>query len=147
MTYQGDIFRISTFCFQLPSVCLWSACSHHLPPGQESWFLPNSSKICVRLLVYVSLEEEPGLCFIAELLFKLGFPGDSAVKNPLGTGTFPGEGNGNPFQYSCLGNPTDGLAHGVAKESDTTERLNNNSKVQGSICGTIRTAAMSLSTA
>ena len=131
----------------LGSVCLRSACSHHLPPGQESWFLPNSSKICVRLLVYVSLEEEPGLCFIAELLFKLGFPGDSAVKNPLGTGTFPGEGNGNPFQYSCLGNPTDGLAHGVAKESDTTERLNNNSKVQGSICGTIRTAAMSLSAA
>ena len=37
----------------------------------------------------------------------------------------PGEGNGNPFQYSCLGNPTDTGArrvtvHGVAKESDTT---------------------------
>ena len=33
----------------------------------------------------------------------------------------PGEGNGNPLQYSCLENPTDGgawwatLAHGVAK--------------------------------
>ena len=32
----------------------------------------------------------------------------------------PGEGNGNPLQYSCLGNPTDGGAwqatvHGVAK--------------------------------
>ena len=23
----------------------------------------------------------------------------------LGFGRFPGEGNGNPFQYSCLGNP------------------------------------------
>ena len=23
-----------------------------------------------------------------------------------GSGRFPGEGNGNPFQYSCLGNPT-----------------------------------------
>ena len=34
-----------------------------------------------------------------------------------------GEGNGNPFQYSCLGNPMDGgawwaIAHGVTKESD-----------------------------
>ena len=36
-----------------------------------------------------------------------------------------GEGNGNPLQYSCLGNPTDTEAwratvHGVTKESDQT---------------------------
>ena len=42
-----------------------------------------------------------------------------------GLGRFPREGNGNPFQYSCLGNPMDRGAcldsvHGVAKESDTT---------------------------
>ena len=41
------------------------------------------------------------------------------------SGRSPGEGNGNPFQYSCLGNPTDRGAwrttvHKVAKESDTT---------------------------
>ena len=24
-----------------------------------------------------------------------------------GSGRFPGEGNGNPLQYSCLGNPMD----------------------------------------
>ena len=24
-----------------------------------------------------------------------------------GSGRFPGEGNGNPLQYSCLGNPVD----------------------------------------
>ena len=39
--------------------------------------------------------------------------------------SFPGEGNGNPLQCSCLENPRDGTAwratvHGVA-ESDTTE--------------------------
>ena len=46
-----------------------------------------------------------------------GFPGGSVVKNPpakagdmgliLGSGRSLGEGNGNPPQYSCLGNPTD----------------------------------------
>ena len=39
---------------------------------------------------------------------------------------YPGEGNGNPLQYSCLGNPMDrgawrATVHGVAKESDRTE--------------------------
>ena len=42
-----------------------------------------------------------------------------------GSGRSPGEGNGNPLQCSCLGNPTDRAAwqatvHGVA-ESYTTE--------------------------
>ena len=41
-------------------------------------------------------------------------------------GRSPGGGNGNPLQYSCLGNPTDrgawwAAVHGVAKESGTTE--------------------------
>ena len=38
----------------------------------------------------------------------------------LGCEDPPGEGNGNPLQYSCLGNPTDtgacqATVHGVAK--------------------------------
>ena len=42
-----------------------------------------------------------------------------------GLGRFPGEGNGNPFQYSCLGNLMDrggwwATVHGVAKEFDKT---------------------------
>ena len=46
-----------------------------------------------------------------------GFPGGSTVKNLpanagdaswiLGSGRSPGEGNRNPLQYSCLGNPMD----------------------------------------
>ena len=65
----------------------------------------------------------------------MGFPGDSEVKNLLvnsedkgwipGSDRSPGEGNGNLFQYSCLGNPMDrgawwATVHGVAKESDMT---------------------------
>ena len=66
----------------------------------------------------------------------LGFPGGSGVKNPLanagdlgsipGLGKSPGEGNGNPSQYSCLGNPMDkgawrAAVHRVTKESNMTE--------------------------
>jgi len=66
----------------------------------------------------------------------MGFPGRSVVKNPPaiagdagsipGLGRFPREGNGNPLQYSCLGNSTDrgdwqAIVHKVAKESDTTQ--------------------------
>ena len=32
--------------------------------------------------------------------------------NP-GSGRFPGDGNGNPLQYSCLGNPTDEKPDGL----------------------------------
>ena len=60
----------------------------------------------------------------------MGFLGGSVVKSPPanagGTGSIPGSGrspgerNGNPPQYSCLGNPMDRGAwwttvHGVAK--------------------------------
>ena len=59
-----------------------------------------------------------------------GFPGGSEVKASAcnagdlgsipGSGRSPGEGNGNPLQYSCLENPMDREAwwatvHGVAK--------------------------------
>ena len=51
--------------------------------------------------------------------------GDVGVQS-LGQEDPPGEENGNPIQYSCLGNCTNRRAwwatvYGVAKESDTTE--------------------------
>ena len=51
-----------------------------------------------------------------------------------GWGRSPGAGNGTPLQYSCLENPMDGgawraTAHGVAKESDTTEHAHTESEV------------------
>ena len=39
-----------------------------------------------------------------------------------GSGRFPGEGNDNPLQYSCLENPMDGVAWG-RKVSNKTEQL------------------------
>ena len=69
----------------------------------------------------------------------MGLMGGSVVKNPPtnardtgdvgsipGSGRSPGEGKGNPLQYSCPENSMDrgawwATVHGVAKESDTTE--------------------------
>ena len=54
---------------------------------------------------------------IWECFIKLDFPGGSEVKVSAsnagdlglipGSGRSPGEGNGNPLQYSCLENPMD----------------------------------------
>ena len=50
-----------------------------------------------------------------------------------GSGRSPGEGNGNPIRYSCLGNAMDGSLAGYSprggKKWDLTERLNNNGRV------------------
>ena len=66
---------------------------------------------------------------------KRGFPGGSVIKNTPanagdvalipGLGRSPGEGNGNPLQLFCQGNPMDrgawqATVHRVAKEPDTT---------------------------
>ena len=72
-----------------------------------------------------------------------GFPGGSVVTNPPasardmgdsdsipGSGRSPGEGSGNPLQYSCLGNlmgrgAWQATVHGVTKGSNLIEQPNN----------------------
>ena len=85
-----------------------------------------STSICIIVSIYCTL-----------ICIDKGFPGGSDGKesacnagDPVlirGLGRFPGAGNDNPVQYSCLENPMDGGAwqatvHGGTK-SDTTERL------------------------
>ena len=54
--------------------------------------------------------------------------GKEPACNAGDVGSVPGEGNVNPLQYTCLGNPMDrgtwwATVHGVAQESDTTQQL------------------------
>ena len=63
------------------------------------------------------LEHTAYSCFNIPPLLLTGFPGGSVIKNPPanagyagsipGPGRSPGEGNGNPLQYSCLENHMD----------------------------------------
>ena len=94
-------------------------------------FIGGCKERCIQFSLYISI-----------LYTMEGFPGGSEVKVSAcnvgdpgsipGSGRSPGEGNGNPLQYSCLEYPMDGGAwqatvHGVAKSrtrlSDFTHSL------------------------
>ena len=79
--------------------------------------------------IVISTQNTPK-CKYSAFLSRRDFPGGSDGKTSAysvgepgsspGSGRSPGEGNGNPFQYSCLENPMDGgawqtIVHGVPK--------------------------------
>ena len=76
--------------------------------------------------------------------FPSGIPSGSSCKESAcnagdvgsipGLKIFPGEGNGNPLQFSCLENPMDrgvwwATVHGVAKIQDMTKHTHIQAKV------------------
>ena len=99
----------------------------------------------VYLQLSQSLMQKKKNIYIYRMLWSgLGYPsgsdGEESTCNARdmgsipGLGRSPGEGNGSPLQYSCLGDPMDrgawrATVHGVTKESDTTERLSNNLEI------------------
>ena len=104
--------------------------------------LPNNeTDLCEDQITYMQSE----FIFITVEFVSFGegwdLPSGSAVKNPPansrdmgsipGSGRSFGGGSGTPFQYSCLENLTDrgtwwAIVHGVTKELDMTQQLNNN---------------------
>ena len=83
---------------------------------------PEESKLTISFLFYQCLllfsHSSKHPINLPLLINSGGFPGDSDGKETAhnagelgsipGLGRFPGGGNGNPLQYSCLGNPMDG---------------------------------------
>ena len=114
------------------------------PLNDQTWNLQIKQKLLIVTAYREALDKEFGSkksvdgsegTFLIFFFFScwevLGFPGGSVVKNPPANagdkdlipwlGTSPEEGNDNPLQYSCPGNPVDRGAwwtavHGVTKE-------------------------------
>ena len=126
---SGEAFK--KLNFPLGSLCYRSVgYSKELFP----WCLANMMQLSSASLPSQKLFLSPRQLDNQRLI--LDFPGGSMVKNlPAnagdwdqipGSGISPGEGNGKPFQCSCLENPIDNGAcwatiHRVAKEADATE--------------------------
>ena len=105
--------------FFLPLLAL---CYSTMENGEPSTYLST--------YLFISVWTYELLVYLKGLMHFWSFAGGSVVKNLSssvgdmgsipGSGRSPGEGNGNPLQYSCLENPMDGGAlwatvHGVAK--------------------------------
>ena len=86
-------------------------------PGASA--LPKSYKL--KLYGFI-LMDIPGGSDVKVSACNAGDPGSIP-----GSGRYPGEGNGNPLQYSCLENSMDrgaqwAIVHGVRKELNMTEQ-------------------------
>ena len=103
---------------------------HHVISPLHSWLLNNrGSNLGYKNKSHFQILKNP-------IPIQIYFPGGTEVKNLPATGSTPGserspgEGNGNPLQYSCLGNPMHRGAWRAtvcgAAELETTEWLNNN---------------------
>ena len=130
LSRQGNLFNTKVKMKVLVAQSCPTPCDHMYcsPPG---------SSVCrilqERILEWVAISSSnliPAMVYI-------GFPGGSEVKNlpakagdtgsTPGSGRSPGGGNGNPLQYSYLGNPMNRGArqdtvHVVSEESGTTEQ-------------------------
>ena len=109
-----------------------SALASFLSKKSQGWF-PSEWTGWISLLAYRNT-----VMFVRWFYILQGFPGGSDGKASAcnvgdlgsipGLGRSPGEGNGNPLQYSCLENPMDwgawaGYSPWGHKESDLTERI------------------------
>ena len=122
------ILMMSSLSFFFLLVLLMSHLRNHCLVQVHKDLLPSILKSLV--VYFLHLRLTPILSYLLCMGKVRGFPGGSVVKNPLAnagdsglilrSGRFPGQGNGNPLQYSCLENPMDRGAwqttvHGIAK--------------------------------
>ena len=122
----SSVFSISVTIFSSDwllfssSLLKFSFCSSILFPSSVSILIINVlNSLSGKLFIFVLLRFffEGVFLFFCLKQLSLSFPGGSDGKASAynvgdprsipGSGRSPGEGNGNPLQYSCLKNPTD----------------------------------------
>ena len=126
---------LTTWDFLWVLLVVWSLLSQHPGVGGcPSDFFPSLCTLSTPRLLKDKLMHMTPLkslfqqtsVWIGQYQTKAGFPGGTVVKTLPANGEdaidsnlipMSGKGNGNPLQYSCLGNPMDWWAtvHGVAK--------------------------------
>ena len=122
-------------------------CPQYNPSLAASFPVILSKLISLRLILLTFKMGVKTPCHMAMIRIQLphvgkdlgGFPGGSDSKESAcnagdpglipGSGRSPGGGNGNPLQYSCLGNPMDrrawwAVVRGVAKSQMLQKNLN-----------------------
>ena len=112
-------------------------CARTCQPGRQMVFKLLNLPISHKEDVYINCT----LLYYNGSIHRLGFPHSSVSKESAcnaedlgsipGSRSSPGEGNGNPLQYSCLEKPMDRGAWGlqpvgVTKKSDTTDLSDTN---------------------
>ena len=115
--------RVEVYCWSWQLNASWFWWTIFTRMGKDS-FARSTVAYQIQRDVLPSLE--------AQIIKKLPASAGDLSSIP-GSGRCPGGGNGNPLQYSCLGNLLDrgawwATVHGVTKEWYTTLQWNNNSK-------------------
>ena len=93
-----------------------------IDPGSWPWKVQNPNQCifpgnsqCILFYFLIWLHHTVGASLVAQTVENLPATQETLVQS-LGSGRSPAEGNGNPFQYSCLENPIRrGAVHGVVK--------------------------------
>ena len=87
--------------------------------GRGAWWTTVHGVLKARMLKCFAIPFARGPSLVAQRLKRLPAMRETRVRS-LGREDSPGEGNGNPLQYSCLGNPMDrgawwATVHGVTR--------------------------------
>ena len=106
------LFSIGPYCLLYRQSCVY------VNPNLLIYLLPTlSTLVTIRFALPWWLSGKESICNTGDM------------GSIPGLARFPGDGNGNPLHYSCLGNPVErgtwrSTVHGVAKESDMIQSIN-----------------------